>query len=84
MDSIKTKIIFKKVGDKHMPLKGKFGFCPNAVATENCLVIVPCPEERNAVIISEDELNEIGLYYLDKETHKRLAHLFNVVHNCNS
>jgi hypothetical protein len=63
-----TKIIYKKMGDKYMPLNHKFGFCPNAKANTNCLVIIPCPEDKHAIIIPESKLNELGLYYLDVNT----------------
>ena len=56
------------MGDKYMPLNHKFGFCPNAKANTNCLVIIPCPEDKHAIIIPESKLNELGLYYLDVNT----------------
>jgi hypothetical protein len=72
----KTTITYKKKGDKRMPLNSRFGFCPNATASENCLVVIPCPEDKHAVIIPETKLNELGFYHVDKAVHDRLSHLF--------
>lgn len=71
-----TKIFHGTKGSKRtLPLNGRFGFCPQMVVEEDCLVIVPAPEDKHAIIVSDNILKGLGYYHFDQTTYEKVSTL---------
>lgn len=77
-----TKVTHREKGEKGvLPLDSKFGFAASIKANENCLVIIPSPEDKHGIIVPDSVLKKLGYFYVDKTIVSKFSSLLDTLQN---